>query len=402
MISRARLFTFNARSRSIQTLPWPMRRLALLTTTSGSPASERSSHRKRTSCGIAPVNARGFILTLTTISSFRATWKRPRKRTQCGRKLIRATKFPTQISARSTQLWDAAKALAESQEAFRLNPSGLNYTNLVTAFMSLNRLDEARVTAEDAQAKKLDSPYLRAALYQLAFLKNDAAVMAQHLKWASGKPGIEDALLAMEADSVAYAGQLRKADDYTRQAVASATRADEKETAASYEAQAGLRHALFGNVPAARQHATAALAMSNGRDVQFMSALALAFAGDGARVQTLENDFAKRFPGDTMVKFIYLPTLRAQQEILLRDSSESCRRVAASCSLRIGADKRWRDNIRGSISSLYPRRGFPCRQTGQRSRRRVSENPGSPGCRNQRTAGRACASRHRPCLRAFR
>jgi hypothetical protein len=49
-------------------------------------------------------------------------------------------------------------------------------------------LDEARVTAEDAQAKKLDSPYLHAALYQLAFLKNDAAEMAQHVAWASGKP----------------------------------------------------------------------------------------------------------------------------------------------------------------------------------------------------------------------
>jgi len=242
------------------------------------------------------------------------------------------------------------KSLAESQQAFRLDPSGLNYSNLVTAFISLNRLDEARVTAEDAQAKKLDSPYLRAALYQLAFLKNDAAGMAQHLNWASGKPGIEDALLAMEADSAAYAGQLRKADDYTRQAVASATRADEKETAASYEAQAGLRHALFGNFPAARQHAAAALAMSNGREVQFMSALALALAGDTARVQTLENDFAKRFPDDTLVKFIYLPSLRAQREILRRDFAKVVAELQTSIPYELG-----QTNGGATISvSLYP------------------------------------------------
>ena len=39
-------------------------------------------------------------------------------------------------------------------------------------------------------------------------------------------------------------------------------------------------------------------------------------------MQTLENDFAKRFPEDTLVKFIYLPSLRAQQEILRRNSSK--------------------------------------------------------------------------------
>ena len=127
----------------------------------------------------------------------------------------------TNLGSIDTTLGRCEKSLAESQEAFRLNPSGLNYSNLVTAFISLNRLDEARVTAEDAQGKKLDSPYLRTALYQLAFLKHDSAGMAQHVAWGSGKPGIEDALLAMEADSVAYKGQVHQADDLTRRAVAS-------------------------------------------------------------------------------------------------------------------------------------------------------------------------------------
>src|ERR1700758_1760262 len=153
------------------------------------------------------------------------------------------------------------RSLAEAQQAFRLNPSGLNYTNLVTGFMCLNRLDEARAMAEDAQAKKLDSPYLRAAMYQLAFLKNDSAGMAEQLAWASGKPGIEDALLGMDADTAAYSGRLRKSEELTAQAVASAVHADEKETAASYEAQSGVRQALFGNPAPAKQHAAAALSM---------------------------------------------------------------------------------------------------------------------------------------------
>jgi serine/threonine protein kinase/Tfp pilus assembly protein PilF len=228
------------------------------------------------------------------------------------------------------------KSLAEAREAFRLNPSGLNYTNLVSGFICLNRLDEARVTAEDAQAKKLDSPYLRAVMYQLAFLKNDSAGMAEQLAWASGKSGIEDALLGMDADTAAYFGRLRKSEELTRQAVASAVHADEKETAAAYEAQSGVRQALFGNPAPAKQHAAAALSMTDGRDVQFLAALAYALAGDSAKTQTLVNDLTKRFPSDTLAKFIYLTTLRAQQALMRHDSAKAIAELQPAASYESG------------------------------------------------------------------
>ncbi len=228
------------------------------------------------------------------------------------------------------------RSLAEAQEAFRLNPSGLNYSNLAGSFICLNRLDEARLTAEEAQAKKLDSPYLRAALYQLAFVKSDSASMAENLAWASGKPGIEDTLLAMHADSVAYVGQVRKAEEFTRQSVASATHADEKETAAGYEAQAGLRQALFGNSAVAKQHAAAALAMTDGRDVQFLAALTYAFTGDNAKVQFFSNDFEKRFPQDTIVKLNYLPSLHAQQAFLRHDWAKAIAELQAAAPYELG------------------------------------------------------------------
>jgi len=228
------------------------------------------------------------------------------------------------------------KSLAKAQQAFQLNPSGLNYSNLLTGFLCLDRLDEARVTAEEAQTRKLDSPYLRAAMYQLAFLKNDQAGMAQDAAWASGKPGIEDALLAMEAETAAYTGHLRRAEELTRQAVASAIHADEKETAASYEAQAGVRQALFGNSTAAKQHARAALAMSNGRDVQFLAGLAMLLAGDANGVQPLVNDFTKRFPEDTLAKFVHLPSLRAEQALVRRDWSKALAELLPSLPYESG------------------------------------------------------------------
>jgi tetratricopeptide (TPR) repeat protein len=231
---------------------------------------------------------------------------------------------PNNLGLIYSNLGQYDKGLAEWQEALRLDPaSSLANGGVVGSYLVLNRLEEARATAEEAQAKKLDSPYLRNQLYLLAFLLNDAAGMAQQVAWAAGKPGVEDILLANEADTAAYSGRLRKAREFSRRAVASAERAEEKETAASYEAYAALREALFGNAAEARQRAAAVLVLSTGPDAQYGAALALAFAGNVARAQALAGDLFKRFPEDTLVQFNYLPTIRAQLTLSRNDPAKS-------------------------------------------------------------------------------
>ncbi len=229
------------------------------------------------------------------------------------------------------------KGLPQALEASRLQPqSGLRYANLVQSYLHLDRLGEARSTAEQAQAKKLDSPYLCFYLYQLAFLQNDAAGMTQQVAWAAAKPGVEDVLLSAEADTAAYSGQLEKARELSRQAVASAERAEEKETAAGYEAAAALREALFGNAAEARQRADAALALSSTRDVKFGAALALALAGDSSRAQILAEELAKGFPEDTVAKFNYLPTIRAQLAINRHDSLKAVETLKIAAPFELG------------------------------------------------------------------
>jgi len=229
------------------------------------------------------------------------------------------------------------KRLAENRETLRLDASGVSYAYLVHPYLNLNRLEEARAVAEEAQAKKLDSPLLRGALYRLAFLKNDAAGMAQQVAWSAGKPGVEDLLLAYEADTVAYSGRLGKAREFSRRAVASAQRAEQKETAAGYEAEAAMREALFGNATEARQRAAAALALSTGRDVQYGAGLALALAGDASRAQALADDLGKQFPEDTVVQFNYLPTIHAQLALSRNDSSKAIEALQAAAPYELGS-----------------------------------------------------------------
>jgi len=229
------------------------------------------------------------------------------------------------------------KRLEENRETLRLDPtSAWSYAYLVYPYLNLNRLEEARATINEAQSKQLDSPLLRIAQYQLAFLQNDAAGMAQQVTWAAGKSGVEDVLLAREADTAAYSGRLREAREFSRRAVASAQLAEEKEKAATYEAEAALREALFGNAAEGRQRAAAALGLSNGRDVKYAAALALAMAGDAARAQALADDLAKRFPEDTLVQFNYLPTLHARLALTHNDSLKAVQALEAAAPYELG------------------------------------------------------------------
>ena len=244
---------------------------------------------------------------------------------------------PTNLSFMYSVLGQYDKALAEAREAVRLDSaSGINYENLALAYFFLNRLGETRATVEEAQTKKLDSYYLHWIVYLLSFLKNDAASMAQEVTWATGKPGVEDILLAAEADTAAYSGQQAKARELSRRAVASAQHAEEKETAARYETSAALLEALFGNPAEARQRAAAALELSTGRGVQYKAALALALIGDAGRAQALANDLIKRYPEDTIVQLELVPTLHAQLALGRKDASKAVEALQAAAPYELG------------------------------------------------------------------
>ncbi len=244
---------------------------------------------------------------------------------------------PTNLSIIYLLVGQYDKSLAEDQEALRLYPeSGNNYENLGIGYFALDRLEDARATIEEAWAKKLNTPNLHFVMYWLACLKNDLEGMTQQVVWATGKPGVEDLMFSYEADVTAYWGQLRKAREFSRRAVLAAQHADQKETAAGYEASAALRESLNGNPTEARLRTAAALKLSTGRDVQFQSAFALAVLGDTAAAQSLSDDLAKRFPEDTMVQFKQLPTLRAQLALNRKQSSKALDSLLTAAPYELG------------------------------------------------------------------
>jgi eukaryotic-like serine/threonine-protein kinase len=213
-------------------------------------------------------------------------------------------------------LGENEKVVEQAKEAIRLRSDfPIPYAFEMLGYISLNRLEDAKATYKRALERKLFSQFFPLAVYQIAYLENDAAGMAKEVAASAGKPGIEDELLENEADTAGYSGHLKLARELSRKAFDSAERADENETVAIYTAIAALREALFGNSAEARRLSTQALELTGGIDLKYGAALALAYAGDDARAQALAADLAKTFPEGTLVQFNYLPAVRARLAI---------------------------------------------------------------------------------------
>jgi eukaryotic-like serine/threonine-protein kinase len=206
------------------------------------------------------------------------------------------------------------QALEEAQETVRLDPnSAFSYQALGSAYFGLDRFAEVKTVRQRQVALKLDSGYDHADLFVLAFLEGDTAGMQREVAWAKGKPE-EFQMLETVAEADAFTGKLQKAREAYRQAVEAAQREKFEESAARIAARQAIREAAFGNAPQARDGAVAALAMDRSRVTLPFVGIALSLAGDVTQAIAVADELSKRFPTDTLVNSLWVPTIRAEIE----------------------------------------------------------------------------------------
>ncbi len=228
------------------------------------------------------------------------------------------------------------------------------YVSMANYDLALQRLDQARQDVHEAQARKQDNFVLRNAIYALAFLSADSAGMAAQQQWYASQPAYESFGLTLASDTEAYAGHAGKARELTKQAVDSAVKADGKENGAIWQANAALREAAYGYSAEARQSAADALKLapeSQGAEVE--AALALAMAGDTARADSLGQDLGKRFPLNTQIQSLWLPTIQAQlaldKPLDKKNPAVALKTLEAASPIELGAIQ-----FVINISCLYP------------------------------------------------
>ena len=185
------------------------------------------------------------------------------------------------------------------------------YSDLASSYFSLGRFEEAERALQRASERGMEGPALLMRRYSIAVLKSDTNQMDRIVALAKGIRGAEHPVANLEALALARSGRLTLARQSSSRAIDLARQEGEREVAASYQAARAVWEAVCGNAAEAKRNATAALAVSNARDVQYAAGLALALSGDASRSQSLADDLEKRFPEDTFATFTYVPVLRA-------------------------------------------------------------------------------------------
>ena len=212
------------------------------------------------------------------------------------------------------RLGDFERAAEEYRADISLDPQpDVSYQNLVRALLYIDRRDEAKAISQELIAKKIDHIYLHFWLYELAFSERDAGGMQREAEWAAGKPN-EYGMLWGQSAAALSEGKLESASELVHRANDLALRQNLKGWAAYATGWLTARAALAGKCRSMPiEMATEAV-----RPSPWLiggATLAVAFCGSATQANSLIEDERKRFPTDTLVNAIDLPTARAAVEI---------------------------------------------------------------------------------------
>jgi Tfp pilus assembly protein PilF/predicted Ser/Thr protein kinase len=244
------------------------------------------------------------------------------------------------------------KAGEEAEKTIALDSDdAIGYAHLGYSNLFLGRLPEAEKALERASARKLEDPYFLMLGFQIAFLKDDKEGMERRVALAQKESGAEDWITYHEAFVSAYSGHLKEARRLSRHAADLARQSAHRERAALFETGATLWEVFLGNLPEARQSATAALELATDREVQYGAAFALAMSGDSSRSQALADDLERNFPEDTSVRYNYLPAVRGLLALNHGDPSKAIELLRAAVPYELGTP---RSNLQGFFGELYP------------------------------------------------
>jgi eukaryotic-like serine/threonine-protein kinase len=231
-----------------------------------------------------------------------------------------------QIYPRDTVPWDNSslryqamgqheKALGNASEAMRLDPKDpYARQNIVAAYFSLNRFDEAKAIIDQSSALGMNLVVGPIFLYQLGFMRRDNAAMQSAIEKSKGLD-VEAVLPLLRAQGECSLGKIEKSRESYAEAINTAQRFGQKELAASMRVANGGCEAAVGNGARAWQIAGEGLNQSGDRDTRTAAAVLLAWSGDASRAEKLAENLSKEFPSDTLLTNVFLPVARAFNEI---------------------------------------------------------------------------------------
>lgn len=222
------------------------------------------------------------------------------------------------------------EALQHALHGLRLSPESAGVRGeAASSYQGLGRLDEARAIIVEGLRVSPNSSYLHLCLSNIALAQGDTATRSREDAAVKATPGGNLDLVYRDASLAAAQGKLRQSEDLYSQASQTALKLGLKDNASFALGLRAVYEAYLGESARAKASADAALKLSQMSDTIEPVAIGLAVSGESKQAETLIDNLAKRRPEDTIIHFIYAPTVHALGLLHRGDADGAIRLLAA-------------------------------------------------------------------------
>ena len=231
------------------------------------------------------------------------------------------------------------KAIAVGDQALRVNPHQTGvYGAMASAYLALNRIDEARSISEAGLVANPDDPGPHGMLYIVGLMQGDEALMQREFAWGGHRRAGENWVLYVAASAAMQRGQLQKARELSGQALSAGQAGNLREGVATVLANQALWESEVGNLARAREGAAKSEALSRTRTNGPPLVLALTLAGDSSHAQKVIAELSQRYPSDTLLQSVHLPMSKALLESSPSSSAKSIETLRPTVRFEFGPE----------------------------------------------------------------
>ena len=244
------------------------------------------------------------------------------------------------------------KSFANASQARRLDPKDpYAYQNLMSAYLCLNRFEEAQAVVDQVAALKMDARAGSITRYQLAFHRGDAATMQRVIDETAGTLD-EPTLVFLRALGEYSLGKIHFSRQDFNHAAQLAQQHGLNEFAATIRVNQARYDAEVGYLAEARQAIADSVKLSQDRRSKTIAATALALTGDTSRAQKFIDELSRELPTDTLLNKASLPVVRAIIELQGNQSEKAIAALEDTAPYEFGAGpegaKFWPTYVRGA------------------------------------------------------
>ncbi len=228
------------------------------------------------------------------------------------------------LSVTDLQLGDFDKALENAKESMRVDPDeSRGYGISASAYMGLNRLEEAKTVAKEGLRLHPDFLFLHDTLANIALAQGDLTTMESEESRSKAEPDLEWSVFFRHGDIAASHGQLREAGDFFEEARQVGQRLQVKSVEAFAVAERGRVQALVGNRKEAMESANTSLEIFQDYNQKLVAGEVLAFAGENKKALDQAGEIAKSRPDDVLVQAVSVPLVRAAAALSSGDAAKA-------------------------------------------------------------------------------